>query len=178
MRFLSSRKSLAIFAALIVAAVASYGAFAYFTSTGSGSGAATIGAAATAGVDGIWITQQTPLAGEATTMYPGGPAIPIDVTVTNNSKGTAYIGVVTAKVDPAWSAQADPSKPACDASDFSVTGSVPFNADIPAAGVVNSVQPTGMTIQMVNKSDQVPGDGLGNQDNCQGASVQLVFASN
>ena len=45
MKFLMSKKGVALLATLVVAAVAAFGAYAYFTAAGSGSGTASVGSA-------------------------------------------------------------------------------------------------------------------------------------
>ena len=177
MKFLTSKKAVAVAVALVVAAVVSYGAFAYFSSTGAGTGQATV--VGSVGTGGIVIAQLPYAQGEyEPALVPGGLSDSIDVQVYNNSKGTLYVGTVTAVVDPAWSYQPDGLKPACTAADFTIGGSVVFDQDLASGQTVNSNQPTGMTIAMKNRSDTVAGDGSGNQDNCAGAPVPLIFSSN
>jgi len=64
MKILKTKKGLALLAAVAVFGVAAFGAYAYFTSTGTGSGTATVGTAA----NNIYVS------GTAGTLYPGGPA--------------------------------------------------------------------------------------------------------
>jgi hypothetical protein len=175
MSALRSKKGIALLLVVGVAAVAAVGAYAYFTSTGSGTGSAAVGSSTTAG--GVTITQVAPFPAD---LVPGGAAKGIDFTVTNTGSGVQYVKAVTVSI-AAFSSQADPLKPACTEADFSVTqdpAGVPIAQDIAPGATVTPSLPTGVTIQMVNRSDKAPGDGLGNQDNCQGVSVPLVFASN
>src|SRR5690242_9315578 len=65
MKILKTKKALALLAAVAVVGVAAFGAYAYFTSTGTGSGTATVGTAA----NNIYVSGTT-----SGTLYPGGSA--------------------------------------------------------------------------------------------------------
>ncbi len=88
MRIIKSKKGLALLAVLVVAAVAAIGGYAYFSSTGSGSGSAGVGAS-------------TPVAltsGTVSGLYPGGTSVPVTVTIKNNGGGDEYVDTVSGTV--------------------------------------------------------------------------------
>jgi hypothetical protein len=172
-RFMKKRLVLPL-AAVSVLALAG-GAYAYFSAQGTGTGSASVGktTAFTVGETG------TPTGGP---LYPdakiGTGNIQTDnYTVTNPGSGNENLNKVVISVATStggtWSSQADPSKPACTASDFSVGGqsagqawtdtslAQDFGAGASHSGTV--------TVQMID-------DGA-NQDNCQGVTVPLYFSA-
>jgi len=156
MKLFNSRKKL-IAAGISLVAVAGLatGAVAYFTSTGSGTGAATVGTSSD-----LAISQTNTLGA----MYPDAAAQPIDLSINNPGTGTEAVVTVTITIDPT-------SLPSgCLTSDFAIT-----NATVNDTAVTPGAHPyagtaTGASIQMVDT-------GL-NQDACQGANLVLDFASN
>jgi hypothetical protein len=174
MRFSFKKKLVVGAAAAAVIAGTSIGAFAYFTSSGTGSGSATVGSAT------AWTVGETgtPTGGP---LYPdasiGGSNVQTDsYTVTNGGSGSQNLTNVVIKVAKGdgspWSSQADGSKPACTASDFSVGGQAVGSAwtDTALAGDFTAGQSksTGsVTVEMI--------DNGANQDNCQGVIVPLYF---
>jgi hypothetical protein len=179
MKKFSLKKKIAVAAGgVAVAGIVGTGAFAYWSSSGNGAGSATTGksTAFTIAADNINLKDLTP----------GGPADTVTWTVTNPSTGHQFLHqtvVSVAKSDgTAWSSQTDGTKPACSANDFAI--------DLAAAGTpVTKTSPSGdlgpgatsasgsITVKMVNRSDTAPGDGLGNQDNCQNVTVPLYFSA-
>lgn len=172
-RFMKKRVVVALSAIAVLAVAGS--AYAYFSSTGTGSGSASVGSA-------------TPFTvGETGT--PSGPALLPDAaigtgniqthnyTVTNPSAGQQNLNKVVVSIATAtggtWSSQANLSKPACTASDFSVGGQPVGSswtdtslAQNFAAGASHSAT---VTVQMI--------DSRANQDNCQGVTVPLYFSA-
>jgi hypothetical protein len=71
-----------------VAAMASVGAYAYFTATGSGTGTATVGSASN-------IQLSSPVVGN---LYPAGADVPVTVTITNPGSGAQFVNVVSGVV--------------------------------------------------------------------------------
>lgn len=72
----------------IVGALAAVGAYAYFTSAGSGTGTATVGTSSGVILSG----------GPSGLLYPGGPDRAVTVTVTNPGSGAQYVGTVSGTV--------------------------------------------------------------------------------
>lgn len=154
-------------AAAAVAATIAGGAgiaFAYWTTTGSGTGSA----ATTAGVDGTLTFATATLAA----MYPGDSAQGLVVTVTNpDADESVYVSSVRAFVTVVGSG------PACAADDFLLNGS-------PAPGTASAAvelgwadqeliaggnaATTGDTIQFNNKP-------AADQDDCKSAAVTLNY---
>lgn len=161
----------------VIAVLAAAGAaIAYFTSTGNGTGSATVGSATnwTVGESG------TPSGGP---LYPdpaiGSGHIQTDsYTVTNPGSGSQDLTQVVIKVaqadGSAWSSQTNGSKPACTASDFSVGGQAIGTSwtDSSLAGdyTAGSSQTGTVTVQMIDKP-------AANQDNCQGVTVPLYMSA-
>jgi hypothetical protein len=138
--------------ALAVAAVAvglGGGAFAYFSSTGSGTGTATVGSSTV-------IQLSSPNVG---TLYPGGPAVPVTVTIHNPSAGNEYVGTVSGDVADGGSGNT------CLGAWFAVAPIV-YDTDV-AAGT----SPTAGTTVTMNDSGT-------NQDACQGATLTINWSSN
>lgn len=89
MRFLTTKKGVAFLGVLIVAAVAAFSGYAYFTANGTGTGSATVGTSATVQLSGS----------PAATLYPGGADAPVTVTITNPGSGSQYVGTVSGTVE-------------------------------------------------------------------------------
>lgn len=130
-----------------IAAIAVAGvAYAFFTTSGTGSGTATVGTTAGLTIDPVTITG---------TLYPGGDAT-VDFTINNSSSNTAIkVGDVVADT-PAITGLPD----GCSASDFTFAD-VPVGQTIAASSSVNGQG----TLHMENTSS--------NQDACKGASPVL-----
>jgi len=148
-------------------------AFAYFTSSGTGTGSATVGTA------GTWSTAQTGTSGPA--LYPdaaiGGANVQTEsYTVTNNGHGSQDLNQVVISVanadGSAWSSQTNALKPACNASDFSVeaqpVGSSWTDTSLAGDYTAGTTTSAGhVTVELIDNS--------ANQDNCQGVTVPLYF---
>lgn len=169
---LSSRKRKLIVGGVAAAMLAgAIGAFAFFTSTGSGTGSATVGTAT------AWSVTETATSGGPLFPDPavGGPNIQtVSYTVTNPSLGSQSLASVTVTVsNPStpFSVQTDLSKPACTAADFSVGGQAAGAAftDTSAAGDFTAGQSKTEPVKV-----ELIDNGL-NQDNCQGVTVPLLF---
>jgi allophanate hydrolase subunit 2 len=170
---MKKRVAVALSAVAVLALAA--GAYAYFSSTGNGTGSASVGSASPFTV------------GETGT--PTGPALLPDAaigtgniqthnyTVTNPSKGQQNLNKVVISVATstggAWSSQADASKPACTASDFSVggqsVGSAWTDTSLAQDFAANASHSATVTVQMIDNGK--------NQDNCQGVTVPLYFSA-
>jgi hypothetical protein len=163
MKLLRNRKLVALMATLALGATAVAG-YAYFTSTGSGSGSALVGTST------AWEVNTSAYTGGPLT--PAGPTETVGYSVKNNSTGQQSLANVAIKVANAdgstWT-----SVPGCSASDFSISGAAAgatFNDTAPAANVAAGATRTGsVTIQMV--------DTLTNQDGCKNATVPLYLSA-
>src|SRR4051812_22011599 len=122
MRKISKKLVIGTAATAIVAAGAGV-AFAYWTTSGTGTGSAHTG-----NVAGITINQTTTVSD----LYPGGSAADLAGNFTNTNPSAAYVKQVTVAVDPAWSAKADLTLPACSAADFTLVQPGATNADVAA----------------------------------------------
>jgi hypothetical protein len=139
-------------------------AFAYFTSSGTGTGSATVGSSA-----GLNIAQ----VGSTSGIVPNGPAQTVNYTVTNNTSSAESVHQVTvtiATISGAGSLTGTDSLgnvyDTCSPSLFTVTQGSPLNANLQPGHSASGTA----TIAL-------PDDG-NNQDNCQGATLNLSFSSN
>jgi hypothetical protein len=199
MKFIKSKKGIALLAVLVVAAVAAIGGYAYFTSTGTGTGSASVGTATN------WSVGQTATSGGA--LYPdaavGGANVQTKTYhVKNVGSGSQYLTQVVISVansdGSAWYGCAGDATPdatthicgggtsgggglvangkaACRASDFSV-GAASVGAaktDTALAGDFTAGQDKtngSVTVEMI--------DNNANQDACQGlTTVPLYFSA-
>ena len=135
-------------------------AFAYWTTSGAGTGSA-----ATGDVNPVTIHATSTA---VTGLYPGGPAQNVSGNFDNPNDGKVFINQVSVAVDPAWSEQADATKPACGADDFTIVQPAVTAHEIASGTGVDAWGPA--TIKMNNLTT--------NQDNCKNVTVDLVFASN
>lgn len=127
-------------------------AFAYWTTSGSGSGSAATGNTSPITINSAAVTG----------LYPGTTPTAISGTFTNPNPGQVYVNQVTVKVDPAWTLGT--TNP-CTAADFAVT-----QPTATARQIVTGDTWSGATIQLKNLAT--------NQDNCKGVTVPLLFTSN
>jgi len=157
-------KKLAIAAVSTVAAVSvATAAFAYWTSTGSGTGSAT------AGTSSPWkVTSDSATGGLLT---PGGPTDSIAYHVKNDNSGVQHLNNVAISVSSITKGgnAVDPGD--CSASDFQVGGEAvgTLHNDASHAGDIASGATVdgSVSLQMAN--------GSGNQDGCKGVTVNLAF---
>lgn len=144
-----------ILAAAAVVVIGAGSAFAYWSTTGSGTGSG----ATSAGASDLTIAQTTVF----TAFYPGDSAQTISGTVTNNAANSAYVNTVTVSISGVTGGAGS-----CDATDYTLADPVmTVAADVAAAGVANF---SGATLQFNNKATS--------QDGCKGATVNLAYASN
>jgi hypothetical protein len=152
---------LAVVSAAVLAAVAGY---AYWTSSGSGSGSATVG------TDTPWQVDVAAATGGPLT--PGGPYQTVGYSVTNNSTGNQYLaGVPVSVANPDGSAWDGPGN--CSAADFSVNGAA-AGASYNHVALGQTCGPGGsgsssVTVQMVDTGV--------NQNDCRTATVPLRFVA-
>jgi hypothetical protein len=136
----------------VVAAVAAIGttAFAYFTTTGSGTGTAAVGTSSALVLHGT----------TAGSLYPG-TSTTVNFTVDNPSPGAQHLGTITLA-----SVTTDGAHSGCTMSDFTMPA-VLANQNF-ASGNGQAVTATG-TLTMADN---------GNQDACKGAPLTLNLSSN
>jgi hypothetical protein len=154
------QKLAAVGTAAVVGVVGAGAAYAYWTTSGSGQGAATTGAETPV------IIEQT---GSILGLSPGGKAKPIDFTIRNpGGAGAQYVSAIRVSMD---SVSKDGVTPAvgCSVADFELVQPGPINLAIPAGGGRTDVPTSGATLTMKDT-------GL-NQDACKGAAVNLSFAT-
>ena len=164
MKRFMNKKVAAIGLAAGLALGAAGAAFAYFSSTGAGTGTASDGTSA-----GLDIAQTNTVSN----IQPDGVTHEIDYTVTNNNPGTEAVHQVTvtvASISGAGSLTGTDSLgnpyDACMPSLFTVVQGSALDADLAHLGTASG------TATVALKDDG------NNQDNCQGATLNLSFSSN
>jgi hypothetical protein len=176
-RFISSRKRIAmLMVTLAVVGASAFGAYAYWTQGGTGTGSATTGTTSAIAVNQTSVT--------ASTLYPGGPVEALSGNFDNNNPGGVHITSVTAAVTGvtplAGNTFADNGKPDCTTADFYITGSFgPYTVPAGGAGVGAW---SGLNIGLANRNGVAsPPSQLSpaaNQDNCKGASATITYTAN
>jgi hypothetical protein len=143
--------ALAVVAGLLVIAGA---AFAYWTTTGTGTGQASTGT-----VTGITVNQTSTVTG----MAPGVAAQALSGNFDNGNSGPVYVTSVSATVTGT-------DKAGCTAGDYTIAGSpAAVGTQVIAGSGVGSW--SGITIAFNNKTAT-------NQDVCKGAAVTIGYTSN
>ncbi len=131
-------------------------AFAYWTTSGAGTGTSSAGTSAPVTVTGVG----------ATGLVPGGTAQSISFTINNSQPTAQYISSVAisiASITKKANAVGD-----CVAGDFELTQPNSINSDI-ASGSRNFDASQGAKIRMINSNY--------NQDGCKEATVNLNFTA-
>jgi hypothetical protein len=156
MQFFKQKKVVALLAAAAVA-ITAVGAYAYWTTSGAGTGSAT--AATTNGITFEITGGSTDLTG----LYPGGSVAISNGNVHNGgSQAAGLVSPITGTV----SVDEPFATAGCDASWFSVDDTtVPANTSIAAGGDY----PFTTTLRMTNDA--------ANQDACKGAALTITWAS-
>ncbi|HWH11107.1 MAG TPA: hypothetical protein VG165_08260 [Solirubrobacteraceae bacterium] len=145
----TKRRKIAVLSVLALLVVAG-SAFAYFTTTGSGTGTATVGTSSAVTLNGTI----------ATTLYPGTTS-PVSFTVDNPSSGSQRVATIHLA-----SVTADGTHSTCAVADFTMPD-VTVN-QVFAHGTGETVTATG-TLTMANTGIS--------QDACQGATLTLNLTS-
>lgn len=153
---LAHRRRTAALAGVLLLALAG-AAFAYWTTSGTGSGSATTGDLST-----VTVNQTSTL----TAMFPGDSPQTLSGTFTNPNSGSVYVGTVTASIASVTKAGGAPAG-TCDATDYTLS---------PTTATVNAQVATGTggtwsgpKIQFNNKTGA-------DQNACKGATVTLAYA--
>jgi len=137
MKFIKSKKGIAALIAAVVAVGAiTFGAYAYFTASGSGTGSATVGSASNIVLTGT-ITG---------TLYPNGAPASVSVHAANPGSGSQNVGPVTLA-----SITTDAAHSTCDLS----VGPGPANA---------FTMPDTAAVGLLTADDGVPGTGTDETD--------------
>jgi hypothetical protein len=150
------QKIAAVGTAAVVGVVGAGAAYAYWTTSGSGQGAATTGA-------------ETPVtieqSGSVLGLTPGGKAQALDFTIRNTANATQYVSAITVKIDSI----SNNGVPAvgCSADDFTLVQPNAINLAVPAGRT--PVPASGGSLAM--KDTGV------NQDGCKNVGVNLSFAA-
>ena len=156
-RFLTSKKGLALLATFVVAAVAAVGAYAYFTSTGSGTGSASVGSHVA-----LTITQTNTISG----LVPDGSAHTVAYTIDNTANTFAQnLGDVTVSN---IAVDATHATAGCLATWFSANAPTDPVGTIAASSTYTSDSTTQPSVQM-NESGT-------NQSSCEGAALTLTLS--
>ncbi|PRY67129.1 hypothetical protein B0I08_10722 [Glaciihabitans tibetensis] len=150
-----SKKTTVIAISAVLLLAGGGAAFAYWTTTGTGTGTAAVGTneAVTA------VQTSVPVA-----MYPGNAAQTLSGNFTNPNDGPAYVATVTASIDSVTPGSA--TALGCTAADFTLANpEMTVGADVAAGTAVGAW--TGATIQMINSGT--------NQDDCKDALVTFSY---
>ena len=150
MRAVSRKKKVVVLAAAMVGIGGA--AFAYWTTTGDGTGEAATGTTVA-----VTVNQTSTVTG----LRPGGTAQALSGNFDNPNAGPVYIGAVSALVTGT-------DKVGCDATDYTVAGTATVNAQVAAGNGVGSW--SGLTIAFNNKP-------AANQDACKGATVSISYST-
>jgi hypothetical protein len=151
-KFIKSKKAVVLLAVMVAAVVAAVAGYAYWTTTGGGTGAQ-----ANASSNGT-IVLHASWADKA--LYPGGQQS-VSFTADNAGASNLYVGTI-------HTASITTSDPGCLPADFSMADVV-SNTEVPANSTGVALAGTG-TLQFANTDV--------NQDSCKGATVTLHLTSN
>ena len=147
-KFKSKKGIAALLATLTVVAISAIGAYAYFTNTGTGTGTATVGHSSAINLSNDAVGP----------LYPNDVAVPVTVHVANPGSGSQFVNQITGSVTAEGNA-------ACLGSWFHIAP-ISYHDEL-AAGTSNDAH---TTITMENT--------VGNQDDCQNATLKINWSSN
>lgn len=160
---LLSKRTWVVLGVFAVAATAAVGGYAYWTTSGEGTGTADTGTTAD-----FVVTQLDPAPVD---LVPGGPPQDVSIDVENTEDFNQYLTSLTFEIDPAWSEDLDGvgvGNPPCTDDDFTLVQPTVANVDL-SPGNHNGVAYTG-SIALDNTAS--------NQDNCKSVSVDLLVHAN
>ncbi len=146
------RKTLATVVVSVALLGIAGGAFAYWTNTGSGTGAASTGTTSS-----VIVNQTSTVTGLA----PGLAAQALSGNFDNPNSGPVYVTAVTAAVSGT-------DKVGCGATDYTIAGTASVAAQVVSGTGVGSW--SGLTIQFNNKVGT-------NQDACKNAAVTITYTA-
>jgi len=146
-----NKKRIGVVAGTMAVALVGGGlAVAYWTTTGAGTGAGTVGTNTA-----VTVAQTSTVSG----LVPGGPSQPLNFTVTNPGAGPQVINNVNITVST--------TAPGCNAADFVVSQpTIPANQSIAGSG--GTYSNTTASVSMTNTA--------ANQDACKGAALTFNYA--
>ena len=144
------KKGVVLLAALAIVAMAAIGAYAYFSSTGTGAGSATVGSSS-----GIELS--SPVVGN---LYPGGVDVPVTVTLHNTGAGDEFVDTISGVVE---------DQAGCDGAWFTVDDVV-YGDFLTRDTTVGDTDTAATNVRM-NESGT-------NQDACQGLTLDITWSSN
>jgi hypothetical protein len=153
MRF--SRKAKIGAAAVIGSLGIGVAGFAYWTTSGTGTGSATTGTNTA-----VTVTQ----IGTPAALVPGGSSSPIDFDINNSASTPQYVTSVTVALTVS---PGSGSGPPCTAADFTLVQPTAINADQASGATPHS--PSGASLALKNLST--------NQDNCKSSTIGLTFTA-
>ncbi|MBA3842782.1 MAG: hypothetical protein H0X39_09215 [Actinobacteria bacterium] len=152
MKLIKSKKGFALLAALVVVAISAIGAYAYWTTTGAGTGSASNATSnGTIVLHGIAPTQ----------LYPGGSS---SVSFTADNAGASNLFVTTIHL---VSVDADAGHPSCVTTDYTMPD-VTSNTNVLAGASGQALLGSG-TLSYANTAVS--------QDGCKGATLTLNLTS-
>ena len=150
-----SKKRIAIILAAVLTITGAGVAFAYWISTGSGSGTAKTGESV------AFTITSDPAVG---TIAPGSAGQTVDFTVTNPGEGTQNLTGVTVTLATADGTPWEPTRD-CLAADYTATVTDNPSGEMPAGGSLGGTA----TVTLASTAD--------NQDDCQGQDVPLLLTA-
>jgi len=175
-RFMKKRVVIALSVVGVLAAAG--GAYAYFTSTGSTTGTASVGTA------GSWgVSDST----AAASLYPGAGSESIQGTVTNGGNGHQQLNTITVTINAPTVASGAPTVAghACSASDFALSSASGSGWTVAPDGLSATYQPNtdlasggtfafggaghALTLSMIDQAYD--------QGNCEGATANFTEAA-
>lgn len=148
-----NKKTVAILSAGLIVATAG-GAYAYWTTSGSGTGSATTGTSTAVTLDQI---------GSITALTPGSPAQAVDFSITNPGTTNQYIASVAVSMTVTPGSIA--GQPPCTNADFTLVQPTASYGDLTPG--LHNYSPSGASLALKNTAL--------NQDNCKTATVSLTF---
>ena len=155
MRMLNSKKK-KIGATTLVLCVIGGGAFAYWTTDGSGNGAGTTGT-----TQAITVHQTSTVTGLA----PGATAQPLSGNFDNPNDSSVFVAAVTATVSDVTDGDGVSIADDCATNNYAITGTASVGAQVPVGDGVGSW--SGLSLSMANTAQS--------QDACKGATVVIAY---
>lgn len=180
-RFIKSKKGLALLATLVVAAAAAVAGYAYFTTTGSGSGTASVGTSSN-----VTITGST-----TGTLYPGTSEA-VSFSANNPSTGHQELGTIVldgVKACPSgssWDPTLNSNAGGCTSSATEVITCESFSGGASndlaknfymAPVAENEDLPSGVTASLTNGGTLYMNNLSSSQDDCKSVNLWLHFSA-
>lgn len=181
MQFNKKKVAAAVGAAAVVASGAGV-AYAYWTTSGTGDGTV----AAQSSLSGFAVSGD---AVSGNPLYPGASQALSGKVTNKDVNSPAQLQTLVATIQAPTHVGTDSTKPACTAADYALSGgtgwsvasdklSATFHPNVELtknASAGDTYSFSGLTVQMLDRSDTTAGDGSGNQDNCKGATFNISY---